>query len=132
MLKTLLFLLLTLFNLKQKIERMRILEAKKDFDGLPEAQGLGRTGEHKVRRSVAARSATKQSAKHPTGHRLARLLYCRAACVNPVCAGEYFLEMDDLKPGLAKKILDLLLRVKISANSMLTIAETGQKRKHVF
>ena len=46
---------------------MRILEAKKDFDELREAQGLGRAGEHKVRRSVTARSAIKQSAKYPYG-----------------------------------------------------------------
>jgi hypothetical protein len=38
-----------------------------DFDGLREAKGLGRAGEHKLRRSITARSAVKQGAKYPYG-----------------------------------------------------------------
>jgi hypothetical protein len=40
------------------------------FDGLREAQGLRRTGVLQVRRSVAARSATKQGAKSASANEL--------------------------------------------------------------
>ena len=45
------------------------------FDGLREAQGLGRTGVLPVRRSVAAHSATKQGAKSTRPFKLVRV--CR-------------------------------------------------------